>query len=82
MHAKTNGTPRVPHVDAAAPVTDAAASTPRLSGALAAAIGRKLPGTQDRPGGGGIFSRPDQVNKAPKPAGGAHRTSSPRQGHK
>ncbi|MEX0956514.1 MAG: hypothetical protein WDZ83_15055 [Rhizobiaceae bacterium] len=97
MHAKnpnarkgTNATPLGPLSSDAAPPAALVPAAPdnKLSGAFAAALG-KSGGRADTPpasvgkdnprGGSG---RPDQINKAPKPAAGMKNFSGHRSGHR
>lgn len=85
MHAKTNSRP------APAPKTvrdtdiDTGPKHQAPASNLSAAFGNALGGASGKPqfpAGKGAPHRPDQINKAPKPVGGANRTMSPRRGHR
>lgn len=61
-------------------------SAQKLSSAFAAALGGDVTKKQAQlpfaANGKGPHSRADQINKAPKPAGGANRTVAPGKGHR
>jgi hypothetical protein len=85
MHAKNDGRP-LPALPLGADVAakpEQHAPAKGLSAVLGTALGG-TPGKAQFPAGKltGAPHRPDKLNKAPKPTGGANRTTGPRTGHR